>query len=46
MALGQSSALAADLAIRENKAVQDVPYESLRPLLEKAQLVLSWPAGR
>jgi len=38
MVLGQSAALAAALAIDRNIAVQDVPYESLRPhLLQNGQ---------
>lgn len=40
MVLGESSALAASLAIRQNRAVQDVPYGDLRPLLETHQQVL------
>jgi hypothetical protein len=43
MVLGQSGAFAADLAIREDRAVQDVAYTELRPLLEQASLVLVWP---
>jgi hypothetical protein len=46
MALGQSSAIAADLAIKENRAVQEVPYAELRPLLERERQVLDWPAAR
>lgn len=33
MALGQSAAVAADLAIRDGIAVQDLPYSKLRPAL-------------
>src|SRR5438045_5885412 len=47
MILGQSSALAADLALTHKTAVQDVPYAELRPALEKAQQILAWtgPGG-
>lgn len=40
MVLGESSALAADLAIDGNTTVQDVPYTKLRPLLDDAAQVL------
>jgi len=43
MVLGQSSALAADLAIRDHCAVQDVRYDALKPLLEREKQVLAWP---
>lgn len=43
MVLGQSSALAADLAIRGRLAVQDVRYSELRLLLEREKQVLEWP---
>ena len=46
MELGQSCALAADLAIRGHIAVQDVPYGDLRPLLEREKQVLNWPVER
>lgn len=44
MVLGQSAALAADLALAEKCAVQDVPYSSLREKLLAAGQVLN-PAG-
>lgn len=43
MILGQSAALALDIAEKHHAAVQDVPYTDLRPALEKAQQILSWP---
>jgi hypothetical protein len=42
MILGQSSAVAASLAIDKTVAVQDVPYADLRNLLEKEGQILSW----
>ncbi|MDQ3815037.1 MAG: FAD-dependent oxidoreductase, partial [Armatimonadota bacterium] len=42
MILGQSSALAAMLAIDGNKAVQDVAYDDLKKLLDEGQQVLAW----
>jgi hypothetical protein len=42
MILGQSAALAADIALSRGLAVQDVPYADLRPALEKAQQALVW----
>jgi FAD dependent oxidoreductase len=36
MILSQSAAIAADLCLKENLAVQDLPYESLRPVLVQA----------
>lgn len=42
MILGQSCALAADLALSRHAAVQDLPYAKLRPALEKAQQILVW----
>jgi hypothetical protein len=43
MVLAESSAIAADIAIREKIVVQDVPYDALRPELLKAQQVLELP---
>jgi len=40
MALAESAACAARLAIKQNKSVQDVPYNDLRPMLEEAGQVL------
>lgn len=40
MILGQSAALAADLALQRKCALQDIPYEDLRPRLEQAGQVL------
>jgi hypothetical protein len=45
MVLGQSSAIAATLALDEQVAVQRVPYEKLRRRLLAAGQVLSWPVG-
>lgn len=45
MALSQSSAIAASLAIDRNLAVQGVPYAQLRPLLLAAGEVLGEPAA-
>ena len=45
MILGQSSALAAHLAIEGNLALQDVPYSKLQPLLLQNAQILSWPAS-
>jgi hypothetical protein len=49
MILGQSTALAADLALARNAAIQDLSYPELRPRLEKAEQILAWtkpnPAG-
>lgn len=46
MILSQSAAVAADLSIQRNEAVQDVPYAVLRPaLLEVGQALGSAPAG-
>ena len=42
MVLGQSAALAADLAIRRGVPVQDVPYAELRERLTEAGQVLDW----
>jgi hypothetical protein len=42
MILGQSAAIAASLAIRDNLAVQDVAYARLRPMLEERAQVLGW----
>jgi hypothetical protein len=36
MILSQSAVIAADLCLKENIAVQNLNYENLRPLLEKA----------
>lgn len=40
MILGESAAIAADIAIRDRIKVQQVPYDALRPELEKAGQVL------
>ncbi len=42
MILGQSAALAADIALRDNIAVQDVPYTKLQPALVAAHQILAW----
>lgn len=42
MILGQSAALAADLALTQKVPVQRVPYSDLRPALEKAEQILHW----
>lgn len=42
MILGQSAALAADIALTDNVAVQDVDYAKLRPRLEDAHQILAW----
>jgi hypothetical protein len=42
MILGQSAALAADIALTDNIAVQDVDYGKLRPRLEAAHQILEW----
>ncbi|HZM02077.1 MAG TPA: FAD-dependent oxidoreductase [Candidatus Saccharimonadales bacterium] len=44
MALGQSCAMAATLALEENAAVQDINYGTLRQRLLAAGQVLEWPA--
>jgi len=46
MILGESSAIAADLAIAEDAAVQDVGYGELRPELDKAGQVLEDPTKK
>ena len=43
MVLAQSAAIAADLVLRSESAVQDLRYEELRPRLLAAGQVLSWP---
>jgi hypothetical protein len=40
MLLSQSAVIAADIALKEGRAVQDVPYESLEPELLEAKQVL------
>ena len=45
MVLGQSAAVAADLAIAEEVSVQNLPYKALRPELEKAHQVLETPVS-
>jgi hypothetical protein len=45
MVLGQSTALAADIALKRNVAVQDVPYDELRRVLLEAGQVLEWRPG-
>jgi hypothetical protein len=42
MILGQSAAVAADLALTESLPLQSVPYPDLRAALNKAGQVLSW----
>ena len=42
MILGQSAALAADIALRDSIAVQDVPYSKLKPALLAAHQTLAW----
>jgi hypothetical protein len=42
MVLGQSAAIATDLALSQCVAVQDVPYAELRERLETAGQVLAW----
>lgn len=46
MVLGQSSAIAASLAIDEGVPVQNVSYEKLKPALLKAQQVLKRPTKK
>ncbi|HEX4141579.1 MAG TPA: FAD-dependent oxidoreductase [Candidatus Methylacidiphilales bacterium] len=45
MSLGQASASAAAIALKENLAVQDVPYPELKAKLEADGQVLTPPAG-
>lgn len=45
MILGQSAALAANLALDHDSAVQDVSYLELRQLLEQKGQVLAWKPG-
>jgi len=45
MVLGESAGLAAKLCIDMGCAVQDLPYDALRPELEKAEQVLELPSG-
>jgi hypothetical protein len=42
MVLGQSSAIAASIGIRSERSVQDIPYDSLKPLLMEAGQVLDF----
>lgn len=42
MILGQSAAIAADLAIERRDLIQEVPYTDLRARLEKAGQILEW----
>jgi hypothetical protein len=44
MVLGQSSAIAAGLALEERVAVQKIQYEELRRHLLAAKQILEWPA--
>ena len=46
MILSQSAALAADLCLRQNIAVQDLSYETLRPALLAAGQALDVPAKK
>jgi uncharacterized Zn ribbon protein len=43
MILGQSAGAAAALAVDQNLAVQELPYETIRKELEKAQQILTIP---
>jgi hypothetical protein len=43
MALSQSAAIAAGIALDQNLAIQDVPYDLLRAKLEAAKQVVSTP---
>ncbi|AOS43713.1 hypothetical protein Verru16b_00767 [Lacunisphaera limnophila] len=45
MVLGQSAALAADLALRSGAAAQDVPYARLSQVLTKAGQIMAWTAS-
>ncbi len=42
MVLGQSSAIAASIGVRSERSVQDIPYESIKPLLMEAGQVLDF----
>ncbi len=44
MVLGQTAAIAADLALKRASAVQDVSYADLRAALIETGQVLEWPA--
>ncbi|MEX0652676.1 MAG: FAD-dependent oxidoreductase [Phycisphaeraceae bacterium] len=44
MILGESAALAIDLALRDGAALQDVPYDALRPELDQAGQVVELPS--
>lgn len=46
MMLGQASACLASLALERDSSVQGVPYEALRPLLERAGLPLRAPEAK
>ena len=46
MVLSQSAAIAAHLALNENRAVQDVPYPALKAELLAANQILAWNPGR
>lgn len=43
MVLSQSAAIAASIAIRDDLAVQDVPYDTLRRHLEANHQIVQWP---
>jgi hypothetical protein len=43
MVLGQSSAIAAGLALEKKAAVQKIQYDELRRRLLAAKQVLAWP---
>ena len=45
MVLGESASLAARLCLEAGCNVQDLPYDELRPELEKAEQILALPAG-
>ena len=44
MVLGQSAAMAADMALEKNVPVQEIDYAELRRRLLTAGQVLDWPA--
>ena len=46
MILGQSAALAADLALTHKVPIQRVPYSDLRSALEKAEQILQWTPAK
>ncbi|HEY3861903.1 MAG TPA: FAD-dependent oxidoreductase [Verrucomicrobiae bacterium] len=46
MVLGQSSAIAAGLALEQNAGVQAISYGALRPRLLAAKQILEWPVPK